>query len=100
VRSAQKNMWQALLNREITVQTFGGNPLACTAALAALDVIIEEGLVENSAKMGTYFMSKLSELAEKYSIIQEVRGKGLMIGVQLSIDAAVEIKNKCLKKAI
>jgi len=44
--------------------TFGGNPLACTAALAALDVIIEEGLVENSAKMGTYFMSKLSELAE------------------------------------
>lgn len=78
--------------------TFGGNPLACTAALAALDVIIEEGLVENSAKMGTYFMSKLSELAEKYSIIQEVRGKGLMIGVQLSIDAAVEIKNKCFEK--
>jgi len=78
--------------------TFGGNPLSCTAALAALDVIIEEGLVENSAKMGTYFMSKLSELAEKYSIIQEVRGKGLMIGVQLSIDAAVEIKNKCFEK--
>jgi len=43
-------------------------------------------------------MSKLSELAEKYSIIQEVRGKGLMIGVQLSIDAAVEIKNKCFEK--
>ncbi|GAE88661.1 acetylornithine aminotransferase [Acetivibrio straminisolvens JCM 21531] len=43
-------------------------------------------------------MKRLSELAEKYSIIQDVRGKGLMIGIQLSTDAAVEIRNKCFDK--
>ena len=78
--------------------TFGGNPLACAAGLAAMDIIINENLVENSEKMGVYFIEKLMELAGKHAIIEEVRGKGLMIGVQFDSDIAVEIKNKCFEK--
>ncbi len=75
--------------------TFGGNPLACSAALASLEIILEENLVENSEKMGEYFIEKLSELSNKYDFIKEVRGKGLMIAVEFSIEKAAEIKNKC-----
>ena len=78
--------------------TFGGNPLACSAAIAALEIILEENLVENSEKMGAYFIEKLSELAKKYDFIKEVRGKGLMIAVEFSTDNAVEIKNKCFEE--
>lgn len=77
--------------------TFGGNPLACSTGLALMDVLLNEGIVENSEKMGNYFMCKLNELAEKYDFIKEVRGKGLMIAVELSIDKATEIKNKCFE---
>ena len=78
--------------------TFGGNPLACAAGLAVMDVLLNEGLVENSRKMGDYFIGRLGELAGKYGFIKEVRGKGLMIGIELSIDKAVEIKNRCFEK--
>lgn len=78
--------------------TFGGNPLACAAGLAVMDALLNEGLVENSAKMGDYFISMLKQLADKHRIISEVRGKGLMIGVQLSVDKAREIKNRCFEK--
>lgn len=78
--------------------TFGGNPLACSAALASLEIILEENLVENSEKMGAYFIEKLSELANKYDFIKEVRGKGLMIAVEFLTEKAVEIKNKCFEK--
>jgi acetylornithine/N-succinyldiaminopimelate aminotransferase len=77
--------------------TFGGNPLACAAGLAVMDVLLNEGIVENSEKMGSYFIDRLKELAEKYNFIKEVRGKGLMIAVELSIDKAIEIKNKCFE---
>lgn len=78
--------------------TFGGNPLACAAGLAVMNILLQEKLVENSEKMGQYFIEKLTVLAEKYSFVKEVRGKGLMIGMQFSIDEAVEIKNKCFNK--
>lgn len=78
--------------------TFGGNPLACAAGLASLSTIVKDGLVENSAKMGSYFTDKLTQLASKHHIISEVRGKGLMIGVQLTVDKAVEIKNKLFER--
>ena len=77
--------------------TFGGNPLACAASLAVMDVLLNEGLIENSEKMGNYFMCRLNKLAEKYDFIKEVRGKGLMIAVELLIDKATEIKNKCFE---
>lgn len=78
--------------------TFGGNPLACAAGLAVMDALLNEGLVENSEKMGNYFMEKLNNLAEKYDIIKEVRGKGLMIAIEFTIDIANEVKNKCFEK--
>ncbi|MGB9791040.1 MAG: acetylornithine transaminase [Thermacetogeniaceae bacterium] len=63
--------------------TFGGNPVACAAALAVLQVLREEGLVENAEKVGAYFRSRLEELRERYPVIREVRGYGLMLGVEL-----------------
>jgi 4-aminobutyrate aminotransferase len=66
--------------------TFGGNPVSCAAALAVLNVIKNESLLENANKQGTYAMKRLSEFEERSSIIGDVRGKGLMIGVELVED--------------
>ncbi|RKY31305.1 MAG: ornithine--oxo-acid transaminase [Candidatus Omnitrophota bacterium] len=65
--------------------TFGGNPLACAIARTALKVLIEENMIENAAKMGAYFLEKLSEIKSPY--VKEVRGKGLMIGIELYPEA-------------
>ena len=65
--------------------TFGGNPLACAVARTALKVLIEENMIENSANMGKYFLSRLSQI--KSPDIKEVRGMGLMIGVELFPEA-------------
>jgi ornithine--oxo-acid transaminase len=65
--------------------TFGGNPLACECALAAMDVIEEEHLVERSQEMGTYFMKRLEELNSKH--VKEIRGRGLLIGIELTREA-------------
>jgi ornithine--oxo-acid transaminase len=61
--------------------TFGGNPLACAVARMALRVLVEEGMVENSAEMGEYFLQELKQIASP--LVKEVRGKGLMIGIEL-----------------
>lgn len=78
--------------------TFGGNPLACSAGLATLSTIINDKLYDNSAKMGEYFTDKLNRLKNKHRIITEVRGKGLMIGVQLAAPIAVKLKKKFLEQ--
>lgn len=78
--------------------TFGGNPLACAAGLAVMDALLNDNLVENAQKMGEYFMEKLKSLAKKQDSIQEVRGKGLMVGVHLSNDKAKEVKDKLFEK--
>ncbi len=65
--------------------TFGGNPLACATARVALRVLIEEGMIENSAKMGAYLLEQLRKIKSPY--IKEVRGKGLFIGVELYPEA-------------
>ncbi|MGH8060645.1 MAG: acetyl ornithine aminotransferase family protein [Pseudoxanthomonas sp.] len=62
--------------------TYGGNPLACAAANATLD-LVRGGLVDNAASVGAHFMARLKELARDYPCIGEVRGKGLMIGMEL-----------------
>ncbi|GGK27523.1 ornithine aminotransferase [Caldalkalibacillus thermarum] len=62
--------------------TFGGNPLGCACAIAALEVIEEENLVDRSLKLGAYLMSKLQELRNPK--IKEIRGKGLFIGIELT----------------
>jgi len=65
--------------------TFGGNPLACAVARAALQVLIDEKLIERSAELGAYFLAKLRTL--KSPIIKEVRGRGLWIGLELTCAA-------------
>jgi len=65
--------------------TFGGNPLACAAAVETIKVIHEENLVEKAAVKGQYFMERLTAVADQFpGVIREVRGKGLMIGVELT----------------
>lgn len=73
--------------------TFGGNHLACSAALAVLDVIGQENLVENAAKVGEYLMTEL----KKFPQIKEVRGRGLMIGLEFE-EPIKELRLKLLKE--
>ena len=76
----------AVINKGEHSSTFGGNPLSCAAGIAALKALTEDGLVENSEKMGKIFREGLERLKEKHPIIREIRGKGLMIGVELKFD--------------
>lgn len=78
--------------------TFGGNPLACHTGYAVLSTILNDKLSENSDKMGAYLMHALNGLKERHPVITEVRGKGLMIGVQLNKPLANEIIKKCLQE--
>lgn len=75
--------------------TFGGNHLACTAALAVLDVFENEGLVENAHLVGDYLMKELEELHQRNRHIVEVRGRGLMVGIVLDIPHK-EVRSKLI----
>ena len=66
--------------------TFGGNPISCAAGIAALKSITEDGLIENSEKMGKLFREGLEKLKENHTMIREIRGKGLMIGVEMKFE--------------
>ncbi len=77
--------------------TFGGNALSCAAALANISVIKKEGLVKRSAEMGAYLMKKLTELDKDY--VREIRGKGLMVGMELSIKCE-DIVAKARKRGV
>ncbi len=79
--------------------TFGGNSLACAAAIAVIEAIEEEKLLDNANVLGAYTRSKLEQLKEKYPIIDHVRGKGLMLGLQLNMPGAT-IVNQCLEKGL
>ncbi|MEI8297111.1 MAG: acetyl ornithine aminotransferase family protein [Pseudomonadota bacterium] len=67
--------------------TYGGNPLCCAAALATLD-LVAGGFMDNAATVGEYFQARLRELASRHEVIGQVRGKGLMIGMELVTDRA------------
>ena len=66
--------------------TFGGNPLSCAAGTAAIKALTQDGLVENAAKMGKIFFEGLQNLKDHHKIIREIRGKGLMIGIELKFE--------------
>lgn len=89
--------------------TMGANPVACAAALQVIDIIKDEKLLENATRQGTYLMKRLKELQQKYPIIGDVRGKGLMIGVELVKDPetkepatqeSTDVINKCFKRGL
>ena len=77
--------------------TFGGNPLACAIARRALQVLIEERMIENSDQMGAYFLSELKKI--KSPMIKELRGKGLMIALEIKKDSKIRARQLCEKLA-
>ena len=79
--------------------TFSGSPLVCAAGCAAVDALIEEKIPEKVASNGRYFKAQLEELAEKHKIIKEVRGLGLMLGVELRYDVYGLLK-KTLERGV
>lgn len=79
--------------------TFGGNPLACAAALAFLRVLIEERLVEKAEERGGYFRQQLEKIKEEFHLIKEVRGKGLMVGMEL-YSGAREVVKECRERGL
>ena len=79
--------------------TFGGNPLACAAGTATLQALTQDGLVENAKNMGEKFLHGLNDLKSKHKIIRDVRGKGLMIGVELKFEVK-DILMEGIKKGL
>ena len=71
-----------VLGQSLHFNTFGGNPLACAVGNAVLDVIEEENLQANCVNLGTYYLQELAKLREEFEIVGDVRGKGLMIGLE------------------
>ncbi|CDQ40479.1 MULTISPECIES: aspartate aminotransferase family protein [Virgibacillus] len=88
--------------------TFGGNPIACAAARASLSVIKEENLLENASEMGSYALTRLTEMKQRYDVIHEVRGIGLMLGIELRDpvngkpdgEAVMNVLNSCLEAGV
>ncbi|MFB3894672.1 MAG: acetylornithine transaminase [bacterium] len=79
--------------------TFGGNPLASAAAIAALQTILDQKLAENATKQGAYFYQQLLDLKKKYDFITDVRGKGLLLGLQLDREGKPFVV-KCAEKGL
>ena len=80
--------------------TFGGNPLACAAACEVIKILQEEKLVENSARMGEFFMKRLKEFEDQYEPIGQVRGKGLMMGIEFVKDRKLKTPDPDIPKKI
>lgn len=77
--------------------TFGGTPLVAAAALTVVKALVEEGVLQNCERVGAYFKDRLLELKAKYAFIQEVRGQGLLLGLDLSLDGASVVK-ACMER--
>jgi acetylornithine/N-succinyldiaminopimelate aminotransferase len=77
--------------------TFGGTPLVATAALTVMKTLLEGGLIAHCAEIGRYFQAQLAELQRKHGVVREVRGMGLLLGMDLTCDGTPIVK-ACLKK--
>ena len=79
--------------------TFGGNPLVCSVGIAVLKTLLQGGVLKNCAKMGKIFFRGLQSLKERFPFIQEVRGKGLILGMELEQDGS-KIVEDCLQAGL
>lgn len=95
---AKENVMSALKLGEHST-TFSGSPLVCAAGCAAIGALVEENLTEKAVSMGKYFKTRLEELQGKHKIIKEVRGLGLMLGVELRFDV-LNIVLKCAERGV
>jgi 4-aminobutyrate aminotransferase len=82
-----------------SISTFGGNPLSTAAALANLDFVLEHDLQTNAYKVGSHLRNRIDGLAERSDIIGEVRGKGLMIGIEM-VEAGTKTPNVAAAGAV
>jgi len=79
--------------------TFGGNPLACAAALAVLRVLLEGRVLDQARRMGDYLSKGLSECKDRHHVVRDVRGLGLLQGIEVEMDAKTVVGD-CLKRGI
>jgi acetylornithine/N-succinyldiaminopimelate aminotransferase len=79
--------------------TFGGNPLGMAAGVAVLRALLEDGIMDNCREVGAYLRERLEELKKKHYMIQEVRGMGLMVGMDLTVDGAAIVR-RCLERGL
>jgi acetylornithine/N-succinyldiaminopimelate aminotransferase len=79
--------------------TFGGNPVSCAAGLAVMDALVKGGVLKNCVQMGKYLVKSLEALKKRFSFIREIRGKGLLIGVELAIDGG-KIAETCMQEGL
>src|SRR2546430_2865438 len=77
-------------NASAASSSYGGNPLAAAAGLASLEIILKQDLVKNAERVGKVMLGRLEELKEKYQCVGDVRGKGLMLGIELVRDRATK----------
>ncbi|WP_027718709.1 aspartate aminotransferase family protein [Desulfovirgula thermocuniculi] len=87
-----KKAYGSLEKSLLHTSTFGGNAMACAAALAAIEAIFEENLVERARETGSYLMEGLQRLQERFPLLKEVRGRGLMVGVEFNPQAGLASK--------
>ncbi len=96
---AHSKIGREVLGPGTHASTYGGNPLVASAALGVFTAIEKEGLIQNAVEMGEYLRQKLETLQKKFSVIQEIRGMGLMIGVELSI-LGTPLVDECRSKGL
>lgn len=94
-----KKEWADTLQPGTHATTFGGSPLACAAALAVFEAIDKEKLLANTVITSSYLFKKLNDLKRKHSLIREVRGMGLMAGVELEVEGK-GIYEECLNRKL
>ena len=79
--------------------TFGGNPVATAAGIAVIETILDEGILDNCCRVGAYFLERLAALKEKNALMREVRGRGLMIAIELTVPGA-DMVRKSLERGL
>jgi acetylornithine/succinyldiaminopimelate/putrescine aminotransferase len=79
--------------------TFGGNPVACASALAVMDALQQDGVIENAAAMGGYLIERLREIGSRLDNVAEVRGQGMIIGTVLKHEAQ-SVVDACVKERL
>src|SRR4030042_4024475 len=79
--------------------TFGGNPLSTAAAIATLNILLQDGFLKNCEKRGEYFYARLIALKEKHPVIKNVRGKGLILAIELEREGT-ELVTRCMERGV
>jgi 4-aminobutyrate aminotransferase/4-aminobutyrate aminotransferase/(S)-3-amino-2-methylpropionate transaminase len=85
-----KEEYAEALDKISASSSYGGNPMACAAALASIEVIEEEDLLENATRVGKFIMKRLEQMKDRHPIIGDVKGKGMLLGIELVKDKATK----------